>query len=225
MGHRPGRRDTNILAQSDSPAGHLDVTAVPFPHLVVDDWWDVALLRAVLGEFPDPLAPGWRRYDSPTERKLEGPPGLWGPRTRELFDRIRARGPELEVAFDIPALVMETVGGGYHCIEPGGHLNIHTDFNRSPRSGLYRRLNLLIYLNDDWSDPGGHLELWDADGKAADVVPEFGRTVVFQTSDHSWHGHPLAASRWRRSVAAYFFTAEPPADYDGDHSTVWHPGA
>lgn len=196
----------------------------PFPHLVKDGWWDEALLKAVLAEFPDPAAPGWKRYNSGNERKLEGPPGLWGPRTRELFGQIRERTPDLEQAFGIPDLRMETIGGGYHCIEPGGYLHVHTDFNRSPRSGLFRRLNLLIFLNEGWDDPGGHLELWDAN-PAVDIVPEFNRTVVFQTSDHSWHGHPKPAQRWRRSVAAYFFTEAPPEGYREDHSTVWHTDA
>lgn len=196
----------------------------PFPHLVVQDWWDADLLEAVVGEFPDPSAPGWRRYAGSNERKLEGPPGLWGPRTRELFDLIRGRIPDLEAAFGIPDLRMETVGGGYHCIEPGGYLQIHTDFNRSPRTGLHRRLNLLIYLNKGWDDPGGHLELWDAN-PVVSISPEFNRTVVFATSDHSWHGHPKPASQWRRSVAAYFFTEAAPEGYRSDHSTVWHADA
>lgn len=197
------------------------VQTVPFPHLVTDRWWPEDLLRAVAEEFPDPSAPGWRRYASSTERKLEGPPVLWGPRTRELFALMRQRTADLERLFGIDGLYMETVGGGYHCIEPGGHLQVHTDFTRSPNTNRYRRLNLLVYLNDAWTELGGHLELWDDAGKIADIAPEFGRTVVFQTSDHSWHGHPLSASRWRRSVAAYFFTDDPPPDYNGDHSTVW----
>lgn len=197
------------------------ITVEPFPHLVQDDWWDGDLLKAVVAEFPDPSAPGWKRYNSGNERKLEGPPGLWGSRTRELFGLIRERIPDLEQAFGIPDLRMETVGGGYHCIEPGGYLNVHTDFNRSPRSGLHRRLNLLIFLNEAWDDPGGHLELWDAN-PAVDIAPEFNRTVVFETSDRSWHGHPKPAGRWRRSVAAYFFTGQPPDGYQADHSTVWY---
>jgi hypothetical protein len=203
----------------------LTITAAPFPNLVIDGWWDDDLLRAVLAEFPPTDAPGWRRYAGSMERKLEGPPGLWGPRTRDLFAEIRDRAGDLEVAFGIPDLVMETVGGGYHCIEPGGYLKVHTDFTRSPRSNLFRRLNLLVYLNEDWQDPGGRLELWDGGGPAAVVTPEFNRTLVFQTSDHSWHGHPTPAARWRRSVAAYFFTAAAPDGYAGDHSTIWHPRA
>jgi hypothetical protein len=204
----------------------LTVAANPFPHVVTDGWWDDALLRGVLEEFPDVSAPGWRRYDGSNERKLEGPPGLWGRKTREAFEAIRERAPELEEAFGIPGLRMETVGGGYHCIAPGGFLNIHADFNRSPSSGLYRRLNLLVYLNEGWNEPfgGGSLELWDAGGPVAEVAPEFNRTVVFETSDQSWHGHPKPAARWRRSLAAYFFTEEPPPGYREDHSTVWHDG-
>jgi hypothetical protein len=205
----------------------LNVDTDPFPHIVVNGWWDDDALRSVLGEFPDPGATGWRRYAGTNERKLEGPPGLWGPHTRGLFDTIRGRIPELEAAFGIPDLKMETVGGGYHCIEPGGYLQIHADFNRSPRSGLFRRLNLLIYLNDDWAEPtgGGCLELWNAGGPVVEVAPEFNRTVVFETSDRSWHGHPKPAERWRRSVAAYFFTESPPPGYREDHSTVWHSDA
>jgi Rps23 Pro-64 3,4-dihydroxylase Tpa1-like proline 4-hydroxylase len=200
----------------------LPVTRKPFPHAVVDGLWDEALLRGVLAEFPDTDHTGWRRYLNSNERKLEGPAELWGPTTLELFARFEELAPALGQAFGIAGLTMETVGGGYHCIEPGGYLAIHTDFNRSPVTQHYRRLNFLTYLNDDWDDDGGHLELWDADGLVADVAPEFNRTVIFETSDHSWHGHSVPAGRWRRSVAAYFFTEEPPADYVADQGTVWH---
>lgn len=203
----------------------LPVTPDPFPHSVTDGWWDTELLAAVAAEFPDPAVPGWRRFENSSERKLEGPPGLWGPNTRALFDLIEKRVPELEDAFGVRGLVMETIGGGYHLIPPGGHLDIHADFNRSPRSGRYRRLNHLIYLNEVWDDPGGHLELWDEGGCRESIAPEFNRTVIFETSDHSWHGHPQPAGRWRKSVAAYFFTETPPPGYSAEHSTLWHEGA
>ena len=203
----------------------LTVERAPFPHVVVDDWWDADLLRQVVDEFPSPDDEQWRRYSNSQERKLEGPPYLWGPTTRDLFDLIATRADALGEAFGISGLSMETIGGGYHCIEPGGFLAVHTDFNRSPETQRYRRLNLIIYLNDDWDDDGGHLEIWDAESRVVDIAPEFNRTVVFETSDRSWHGHPLAAQRWRRSVAAYFFTEEPPPGYAADHGTVWHPGA
>jgi hypothetical protein len=190
------------------PGQPLTVRPLPFPHLAADGLWDGELLRQVAAEFPAPDVPGWKRYENSTERKLEGPPGLWKP--------------DLEEAFGIPGLEMETVGGGYHLIPPGGYLAVHADFNRSPHTGRYRRLNHLIYLNDGWDDGGGALELWDETGPAVTVAPEMNRTVVFETSDRSWHGHPRPAARWRKSVAAYFFTGDPPAGYAGEHSTLWH---
>jgi hypothetical protein len=203
----------------------LLVTSDPFPHLVVDGYWDADQLREVIAEMPDPDEPGWRRYDNSTERKLEGPPMLWGPATGRLFNSFEAFAPLLGAAFGIPNLHMETVGGGYHLIEPGGYLAIHADFNRSPNTNRYRRLNLLVYLNDDWQDPGGRLELWDANRCVESIAPEFNRMVVFETSSTSWHGHPTPASRYRRSVAAYYFTDAPPRGYGQDHSTVWHANA
>jgi hypothetical protein len=199
----------------------VKVQDYPFRHIVLDGWWPIPDLRAVLAEFPAPTVAGWRRYSNSTERKLEGPPGLRGGATRSLFSLIHSRAPQLEELFGIEGLTMETIGGGYHLIEPGGYLNVHSDFSISPNTRRYRRLNLLIYLNDGWDDPGGHLELWDDDGKVTSIAPEFNRTVIFETSATSWHGHPTPASRWRKSVAAYFFTEQPPPDFAGEQSTVW----
>lgn len=223
---------------------NVDLTPDPFPHLVLDGVWSDELLTAIVAEFPD-LDAAWRSYGNENERKLEGGPDLWGPAIRTLFATLGSPRTldRLELLTGIPDLSVEFVGGGYHLIPPGaGKLGIHTDFNRSPHTGLYRRLNCLVYLNRGWTDEGGRLELWcdhgpdpariigsttpegiaHALGKDRVVIaPEFNRTVIFETSDRSWHGHPHTADRWRLSVAAYFFSPEPPPGYRGDHSTVW----
>ncbi len=202
----------------------LRVVDSPFPYLVVDGWWDASLLKDVVAEFPDPTDHRWRRFDNGDELKFEGGPHMWGPYVRELLDEIGTHAGELGDAFGIPDLRMETVGGGFHLIPPGGYLAVHTDFNRSPATGLHRRLNLLAYLNDDWRpEDGGQLELWDEDGPSVSIQPSLNRTAVFATSDRSWHGHPQPTTRWRRSVAAYFFTEQEPPGYSVEHSTVWHP--
>jgi hypothetical protein len=197
-------------------------TADPFPHVVLDGHWDTGFLDAVWFEFPHPGDPGWRIYRNAHEGKYEGPEPMWGPQTRCLLDEIEQLGPALGDAFGIDGLTMETVGGGYHLIPPGGHLDIHTDFNRSPQTGLYRRLNFLVFLNRGWIGSGGQLELWPDDGgDPIMLAPEFNRTVIFETSDRSWHGHPHPTDRWRLSIAAYFFSPDPPPGYRQDHSTVW----
>jgi hypothetical protein len=198
-------------------------TLDPFPHVILRDWFDSDLLEDVAAEFPDADSKAWRRYGNDQERKMEGPPIMWGRRTRQYFDILNGRRSELADAFQIPGLTMETIGGGYHLIPPGGYLDVHSDFSVSPATKRFRRVNVLTYLNKDWDfDDGGMLELWDSTGCAVSVLPEFGTTVAFVTSATSWHGHPVPTKRWRASVAAYFFTVAPPPDFV-NQSTVWHP--
>lgn len=199
------------------------IIQTPFPHACYRGAVPNSLLEAVLAEFPDHDDPGWIKYGNDREFKLEGPPTIWGIDTLDYFDLLEAAADEFAELFKVPKLHLETVGGGYHLIPPGGYLNVHTDFSVSPHSGRYRRINVLTFLNKGWGpDDGGQLELWDGDGVTVSVAPEFGTTVAFVTSASSWHGHPKPTSRWRASVAAYFFTDEPPPDYR-PQSTVWHP--
>lgn len=206
--------------------GKLDVKLHPFPHVVADGLFSPTLAGLVVNEFPPAAAPGWRSFANGTERKLEGSdPRMWGPHTHQLLSQMADQAPALAKAFHTPPLTMETIGGGYHLIEPGGYLAMHADFSRSPMTHRYRWLNMLVYLNEDWDERnGGALQLWDDDGPAVSVLPELNRTVVFRTSGSSWHGHPdPVVGRPRRSVAAYFYAEEPPPGYLGDHSTRWHP--
>lgn len=191
----------------------------PFPHVIFEDWFDRDLLDEIAAEIPDTEGPGWKSYRNGNEIKNEGGPEVWGPAATDYFYELNERTAELEEMFGILGLHMEMIGGGYHLIPPGGRLGMHTDFNRSPRSGAYRRLNVLTYLNEGWDDPGGHLLL--GKDRALAITPEMGRTVIFETSEVSWHGHPVPAQRVRKSIAAYFFTDTPPAAYTTDHSTVW----
>jgi Rps23 Pro-64 3,4-dihydroxylase Tpa1-like proline 4-hydroxylase len=201
----------------------MNLIEYPFRHFVEDDFWDSDFLHRVEAEIPEASAPDWRRYDNHLEDKFEGGPSMWRSNTRLLLDKMASRGDELSELFNIPDLQMRTMGGGYHLIPPGGKLAVHADFNRSD-DGLYRRLNMLVYLNDGWTEAdGGHLELWDDQGCVERILPIFNRTVVFETSSTSFHGHPvpLPGPRSRRSVAAYFFSPQPGQDYLKDHSTVW----
>jgi Rps23 Pro-64 3,4-dihydroxylase Tpa1-like proline 4-hydroxylase len=55
-------------------------------------------------------------------------------------------------------------GSGLHFTATGGKLDIHADFNALIHHKLERRVNLLLFLNDDWEpEYGGHLELWSRD--------------------------------------------------------------
>ena len=194
--------------------------ADPFPHVVIDNLLPAEALLAVLEEFPEMGATGWRRWDEVNERKMGlSDEACMGPVTRHLLHEFNSQVfmQFLEVLTGIAGLIPDPyfVGGGLHQIVPGGFLKVHADFNRHKGLGLERRLNLLLYLNEDWHDSyGGHLELWDRSmlGCRERIAPTFNRCVIFATRATSYHGHPepLACpqGRSRRSLALYYYTAD-----------------
>jgi Rps23 Pro-64 3,4-dihydroxylase Tpa1-like proline 4-hydroxylase len=208
--------------------------ADPFPHVVVDDLFDRRLLEAVLAEFEAMDRTPWHYTERSTERKYSTEDFYhFGPTTRALVAQLNA-GPFLtflERLTGIAGLVPDPHmrGGGLHEIRRGGSLGVHADFNFYQRLTLYRRLNLLIYLNQDWSEGwGGELELWDRTGQRCirRIAPTFNRAVIFDTSNFSYHGHPRPLQcpddRSRKSLALYYYTVEAPAEEDRTpHTTVF----
>jgi Rps23 Pro-64 3,4-dihydroxylase Tpa1-like proline 4-hydroxylase len=212
--------------------------AEPFPHIVLDGLFDDALLDTVLAEFPSREAMRWREFDSTTEKKL----GYfhetstiskfvrWFLDAMNTFEML----VWLEALTGIEGLIPDPYfgGGGLHQIEPGGFLKIHADFNIHPKLKLDRRLNMLLYLNKEWRDEyGGHLELWDRDLSTCrkSILPLFNRTVIFSTTDTSFHGHPhpLTAPEGmsRKSISLYYYTAGRPEDErSAPHDTLFMPG-
>lgn len=210
-------------------------SATPFPHVVVDGLFADETLEAVRRAFPPPDADGWRRFDNDRERKLGS------VRTPMETDEAIAgflcamSAPPilefLETLTGIDGLIPDPYfgGGGLHQIERGGFLDVHADFNWHPKLRLDRRLNVLVYLNREWREEyGGHLELWDRElsGPRASILPVFNRTVVFETTDTSFHGHPkpLACPEGmtRKSVSLYYYTnGRPDAERSEPHDTVF----
>lgn len=104
-------------------------------------------------------------------------------------------------------------GGGLHSISKGGFLKIHSDTNFHPDFRLDRRLNLLIYFNNEWKDEyGGNLELWNKDVSKCvkSIKPILNRAVIFSTDDTSYHGHPdplnCPENINRKSLAFYYYS-------------------
>ena len=132
--------------------------------------------------------------------------------------------------FEMPNLLADDqlVGGGIHQTGPRGHLDVHLDFNYIPERQLHRRLNILIYMNKGWRPEwGGNIELWDEDVKVChqSFSPVFNRCVVFETNHISYHGVTAVKcpeGSARKSFAAYYYTREAPAHWDGQqHSTIF----
>lgn len=106
----------------------------------------------------------------------------------------------------------------------GSFLNVHIDNSSHPVNKWYRRFNLLLYLNKDWTEEkGGHLELWSPDmSESVAILPIFNRMVLFATDKQSWHSHRRVNTPdgdTRKSINIYYFTEQSPDGTDYYHIT------
>ena len=120
-------------------------------------------------------------------------------------------------------------GGGLHQSLTGAFLDVHVDYNLHPKTKLHRRLNILVYMNQDWKDEyEGHLQLWDmkTNQMIENILPSFNRMAMFETNEISFHGHPKALKSpvglSRKSLAAYYYTdTRPKNEIADEHNTIY----
>lgn len=210
----------------------------PFRHVVIENFFTDDYAQLLLSEFP-----AFERGNARNEAgELAG---------KSTVEHIRSLGQSF-IALDeliqtrnfldlvgritgIPNLLYDPhyFGGGTHENRNGQDLDAHVDFNRHPTENWHRRLNLIVYLNPRWqAEWGGSLELHSNpradDDRVIAVEPSYNRCVIFETTEHSWHGFPRIAVPecegpiTRRSVALYFYTVDRPAHELADtHSTIY----
>jgi len=212
-------------------------SALPFPHIVIDDFFDEVLMDAVLSEFPDlSVKDGVLKFDGYNEKKLVGVgESLFGDFTKRLCHFLNSQ-PFLEFLQELTGIKEQLlpdayfVGGGHHEIKPGGFLKIHADFNKHFDSKLDRRINVLVYLNKDWTENyGGSFELWNKNMTKAEVkiLPLFNRVAIFSTTSTSYHGNPdpvqCLPGNSRKSLAFYYYTNGRPEieNSNKEHSTIF----
>ncbi|MBT8038766.1 MAG: 2OG-Fe(II) oxygenase [Xanthomonadales bacterium] len=215
-------------------------SARPFRHVVIDDFFEPAFCREICAQFP-----AFKDKAAINENKEVG-----GKATQE---RVRSLGPAYKSLDDlvksasfrdlisrisgIPDLQYDPYyfGGGTHENRQGQELDPHVDFNYHPISRQHRRLNLIVYLNEEWQDEwGGSIQLHrdpyrqPGEDEIVTVTPLMNRCVMFETTEHSWHGFQRIdlpeemRHHSRRSFALYFYTTERPVEeVAGEHSTIY----
>jgi hypothetical protein len=211
-------------------------SAKPFPYVLIDNFLEPNFAKEVADAYPsfEQILQIGHAFNAVNERKKVQvtDKNLFSDPVRRLNEALASPAflADLSAVTGIEQLVADEQldGGGMHMTGPGGRLDVHIDFNVLADRGLYRRLNLLLYLNPNWSDQlGGQVELWDREVKrcSARYAPILNRCLIFETSDISFHGvAPLrcAPDRARRSFAAYYYTKDPPEGFRGvAHSTVF----
>ena len=193
--------------------------ASPFPHVVIDEFLNPTLADEASAAFPiadDEIWIHYSHYNSDKHglTKIDVIPeplrstlaALNSPQFVQHLERLTG----------IDGLLADATleGGGLHQSHVGGYLNVHADFTVHPiRRDLRRRVNLLIYLNDEWKEEyKGHLELWSRDMRTCHthISPVLNRCVVFNTDVDNYHGVPeplcCPSDRTRNSMALYYYT-------------------
>jgi hypothetical protein len=204
----------------------------PFPHMVIDDFLDESVLRSVIDAFPGPSDVTWMSGEAKAKsgkdaqiKKLQFALGRYNLTNEMLLPPVlRYLLLELNSAtftrFLLRLTRIENLisdsrmwGGGLHQSTKGGLLRVHADFLKHPEFNLDRRLNFLLFLNEDWLESyGGNLELWSPDMKTCErrIIPVANRCVIFSTSANSYHGYtdPINCPEHitRKSIAMYYYT-------------------
>jgi Rps23 Pro-64 3,4-dihydroxylase Tpa1-like proline 4-hydroxylase len=217
-------------------------SAYPFPCITIDNFLNDYLLdlaRIELSKYDrwysDPRSEQINKEFAPNRFDAEGVQYFKDklPLINKIIDYLFSKEAleYLERLTGIEGLIgdPELSGGGIHRIHNGGKLDIHADFNWHDSSRLWRRVNLLLYLNKDWQDEwGGHLELWERDLSKCciKIAPIFNRAAIFNITDDAFHGHPHPLTTpegvVRDSIALYYYTQDRPEhEKSAHHPVLW----
>ena len=229
--------DRDALAALGRAHAAAYAAAQPYPHAVIDGLLGDARSAMLADAFPSPSHPGWKRRDYAEQSARLGQLQRSGfddaPALRWLLAELcgMAFVDFLAALTGRRDLIADPhfTGAGPLATLPGGHLALHTDFNRDSARHLDRVVSVLYYIPRQWNPAwGGALELWDRERTRCEVTiePIRDRLVVMAYGDDHWHGHPsparCPADHVRAVVAAHYYAARSrPEDDDDAHGAIW----
>lgn len=210
-------------------------SAKPFEHVVIDDFCDQEKLLKLYEEIPDPASENINKSrDYIFARNKFEKSGFKD--ISPLFSEIYADMMSDRFCGFLRTLTGQAVfvdpsfhGGGIHQGGQGSFLDMHVDFNTHPlHEDWFRNLNILLYLNKDWSPSfGGQLKIRHREQPDSTTLiePIFNRCVIMFTRDYTLHGYDRISfplGQYRRSIAAYAYS-QLAADRPKHRTTVWYP--
>lgn len=210
----------------------------PFRHIVIDSFFNDKFCQSLLDEFPGFDTKLATNENGEVGKKSVHPHITDLGRNYKKLDNLVKSGnfiTFIEKITGITDLKFDPYyfGGGTHDNQHGQDLDPHVDFTNHPKTGYYRRLNLIVYLNKEWNnDWGGNIELHKNPriephlDEIVSVKPIFNRAVIFETNNISWHGFPKInlpdekKNLSRKSFALYYYT-KTRAQKLKTHSTIY----
>lgn len=197
---------------------HQYATAVPFPNVVIPNFLADNIASDIATQFPT-VDDSWHKYQNPIEVKYANDKIQKMPTcVRQIFyalstDYITNLFSQLSGITDLeydPCLH----GAGLHAHPRYGRLGLHLDYEKHPKlENKERRLNIILYLNQEWDDSwGGATELWNENVTACvkRSPVKFNHAIIFRTNNTSWHGLPVPIlcpeNVMRKSFAYYYIS-------------------
>ena len=210
--------------------------ADPFPHIIIDNFFNEKNLDMLIENFPRNSDEYSDVFNNKIEKKLTlNNPSQFSEENNNFINFLNSYifTNFLQVITNIDEPLIPDpylIGGGLHELKNNGFLNVHADFNIHPKMKLDRRLNVLIYLNKNWTNEnGGQLELWNKEMTKChqSIIPKYNRMVIFSTTSFSYHGNPNKVKclddNSRKSLALYYYSnGRPSSELKlGNHSTIF----
>lgn len=215
-----------------------EICREPFDHVVIDDFFDPQVAFSLASEFPEFRSNLWYDYSNPLEVKKTM--NFWDrfpPTTYQVFWDLCSPSFSAVLSEKFGADIEADIGlngGGWHIHGSGGKLNVHQDYSIHPKMPKQRKLNIIYHLSRDWDNAwGGNLQLWNHDpetnkpknmAKVVDV--KFNRAVIFDTTQHSWHGFAgkltCPEGAYRKTLAVYY-VQNPEANADTRYRAEFAP--
>ena len=209
----------------------------PIEHIYIHNFFSNEELKSILEEWPSLDDTRWsslkRMVDYGVGNKLEiSKLDLMGPHTQQILLRLLSEPfiKSLEYLTGIKNLKsdIELYGGGLVYTPSGGFLKVHADFNYYDKIKMYRRINIIIYLNEEWEESwNGNLEFWSEDmQKVKSYPPNLNTAILFHVHDKAFHGYPdtikCPDTMGRKSINLYYYTTENDSFQDKNpHKTIW----
>jgi 2OG-Fe(II) oxygenase superfamily len=214
----------------------IETFEYPFMHLVSENFLKGEDLKLLLSELEDleKMIPT-KIFDSPFGRKREFREFPTEYKfTNQLLGFFGGKEfiNELKIKFDVPSELEMFPdptydGGGFVISPPGSFLTYHADFNFSSATNMYRSINILFYLNENYdTNQGGELHLLDTESKTVEksVSPRANTILGFRTDDVSFHGVSKNGKNFfRKSFNLYYYTKFPISGNQSldPHKTIW----
>jgi hypothetical protein len=194
----------------------LKIESNPFDYIIINNFIESDYYNKLQDVLPQKPTNDWWKYENPIEVKYALDKfELMDPAIHNIFyalshDKIIEKFKSL---FNIPNLEFDPYchGGGLHIHPRYGRLNMHLDYEKHPITNKQRRLNVILYLNDDWNKEwNGDTQLWNKDMTECVVksYPKANTAIIFVTTEYSWHGLPKIITCpdnvYRRTLAYYY---------------------